>query len=185
MAISIEAIGSLPCAPEPAMIGGSIAAAFERYTPELGSYLRARFRSVSGPEDIVQEAFVRLVRESAAAREPANTRAWLYRVVHNLAVSETRRRSRSEARLDDECRPDLTELSVDGPAAWVRDDDLQDALATLRPAARTALCLSAEGYSGSEIARRLGRSELATRGLLFRARRSMRVELAARRMGPA
>ncbi|MCI0332099.1 MAG: RNA polymerase sigma factor [Planctomycetes bacterium] len=47
------------------------------------------------PEDVVQEAFIRLMRQ-----RPANIVGWLYRVVRNEAISQSRsqnRRSRHEA----------------------------------------------------------------------------------------
>jgi RNA polymerase sigma-70 factor (ECF subfamily) len=49
------------------------------------------------PEDVVQEAFLRLMRERAA---PRNAVGWLYRVVRNGAISASRsagRRRRREA----------------------------------------------------------------------------------------
>jgi RNA polymerase sigma-70 factor (ECF subfamily) len=49
------------------------------------------------PEDVVQEAFVRLIRERAV---PRNVVGWLYRVVRNGAISASRsaaRRKRHEA----------------------------------------------------------------------------------------
>jgi RNA polymerase sigma factor (sigma-70 family) len=51
----------------------------------------------ASPEDVVQEAFLKLV---AAARPPDNPVPWLYRVVRNAAVSTARsahRRRRHEA----------------------------------------------------------------------------------------
>jgi RNA polymerase sigma-70 factor (ECF subfamily) len=50
----------------------------------------------SSPEDVVQEAFIRLMRERTP---PAHPTAWLYRVVRNLAISASRsadRRTRHE-----------------------------------------------------------------------------------------
>jgi RNA polymerase sigma-70 factor (ECF subfamily) len=50
-----------------------------------------------GPEDVVQEAFVRLVRQQPV---PDNVVGWLYRVVRNQAISASRssgRRARHEA----------------------------------------------------------------------------------------
>ena len=49
------------------------------------------------PEDVVQEAFLRLMRQTSA---PENLVGWLYRVVRNVAISTSRsaaRRSRREA----------------------------------------------------------------------------------------
>lgn len=44
---------------------------------------------------------------------------------------------------------------------------------------REALLLTAEGFSGAEVARRIGRSELATRSLLCRYRSRLRDGVAA------
>ena len=41
----------------------------------------------SSPEDVVQEAFVQLSRQTEAPRDPAS---WLYRVVRNGAISARR-----------------------------------------------------------------------------------------------
>jgi RNA polymerase sigma factor (sigma-70 family) len=52
----------------------------------------------NSPEDVVQEAFIRLMRESAA---PTNVVGWLFRVVRNGAISASlsaARRARHEFR---------------------------------------------------------------------------------------
>jgi RNA polymerase sigma factor (sigma-70 family) len=52
----------------------------------------------AAPEDVVQEAFIQLMRESAV---PTNVVGWLYRVVRNGAISASRsasRRTRHEVR---------------------------------------------------------------------------------------
>lgn len=63
-----------------------------RLGPALVLYAR---QWCAAPEDVVQEAFVRL----AASPTPGNVRAWLYRVVRNAAISAgraERRRRRHE-----------------------------------------------------------------------------------------
>jgi len=60
-----------------------------------------------------------------------------------------------------------------------RARSVQDVLATLAPAERSSLLLAAEGYSGKEIAERLGRTPEATRTLMCRARSKVRAQLAA------
>lgn len=60
------------------------------------------------PEDVVQEAFLQLMREPV---EPPNVVAWLYRVVRNRAISATRsqaRRQRHEARAAEVAEPWFT-----------------------------------------------------------------------------
>ena len=52
-------------------------------------------------------------------------------------------------------------------------------LAHLPDDVRTALILSAHGYSGAEIARHIGRSEIATRSLISRHRSRLRDSVVA------
>jgi RNA polymerase sigma factor (sigma-70 family) len=65
-----------------------------------------------GPEDVVQEAFLRLMRERPA---PDNVVGWLYRVVRNQAITTSRtsaRRARHAERLAHE-RPAWFETESD------------------------------------------------------------------------
>ena len=62
-----------------------------------------------------------------------------------------------------------------------RRSTLDAVLATLPAEARTALLLSADGFSGEEIAAAIGRSHGATRTMLSRAR--VRVRLALEQRG--
>jgi RNA polymerase sigma factor (sigma-70 family) len=74
----------------PAMLGELV----DRHAAALMLFARQFCRS---PEDVVQEAFVQLARQSAA---PDETAAWLFRVVRNGALSAARaeyRRSKHEA----------------------------------------------------------------------------------------
>ena len=66
----------------------------DRYAAALELYAR---QWCALPEDVVQEAFVKLARQSVEPRQPG---AWLYRVVRNAAISagrSTRRRLQHEA----------------------------------------------------------------------------------------
>lgn len=49
-------------------------------------------------EDVVQEAFLRLLRESRSLGEVENLSAWLYRVARNLAIDTNRKEIRMERR---------------------------------------------------------------------------------------
>jgi RNA polymerase sigma-70 factor (ECF subfamily) len=164
--------------PEPAPPVGReawLAAAYVAHAPELHAYVLARFGSHVTAEDVVQEAFARLVREVAAGRAPDAARPWLYRVAHNLAVSELRGPRCREAELDVPGRPEPTSASAEAELeAWSLDPELRAALGSLTPAARATVLLAADGYTGREIAVVLGRTELASRALLCRARRALR-----------
>jgi len=68
---------------------------FDRYAAALVMYAR-QWPSGESAEDVVQDAFVRLMAQRTA---PANVKAWLFRVVRNAAVSghrSQRRRKRRE-----------------------------------------------------------------------------------------
>ncbi|HXG40806.1 MAG TPA: sigma-70 family RNA polymerase sigma factor, partial [Candidatus Limnocylindrales bacterium] len=62
--------------------------------PRLYGVVLAAVRSPDVAEDVVQEAFLRLVREISRRGAPDNPRAWLVRVALN-AVASQGRRSRS------------------------------------------------------------------------------------------
>ena len=140
----------------------------------LTRWITGMTRSPAAAEDIVGEAFLRLARELASGRRPDSPAAWVAQVARNLAISRARRSStaaRFAPRLLDRgvgADPALAALAAERAAA------VQTVLALLPPAERMAIALAAEGVCGTEIANRIGRTPLATRALLFRARRRLR-----------
>jgi RNA polymerase sigma-70 factor, ECF subfamily len=128
-------------------------------------------------EDVVQESFLRLVRELQARRSPDDPRAWLFRVCTNLIRSGFRRRATA-----DRHGPELRsrEMAESAEATVMRSEEhraLRDALSRLPVDARMALMLAGEGFTGHEIARVLGKREGATRTLLWRSRLELRAIL--------
>ncbi len=157
---------------------------YEQHHAEL---YRAAMRASRNPEtaeDLVQEAFLRLVREIAADRTPDNIRAWLHRVIANLAVSLGRRATIGQrfadtlVRREEPVTPEAIVMDVE------RRAELASALRLLPDEARTALVLAATGYSGAEIAAAIGRSDCATRALMCRARLKLRDRLVDAEIGP-
>ncbi len=172
-------ITEAPAVVAPAPAADPVVAAFAAHAPELRAYVLARFGGHVAADDVVQEAFARLVREVAAGRAPDAVRPWLYRVAHNLAVSELRGPGSREAELDVPGRPEPRAPSAEAELeTWSLDGELRAALGALSPAARRSVLLAADGYSSREIAAAVGRTELASRALLCRARRSLRELLA-------
>lgn len=150
------------------------------YTAHSGLLFRrllASTRDAGAAEDLVQEAYLRLELEVRAGRTPDNVAAWLQRVTSNLATSRARRAAvadRHAAALLErghESSPETAALEVEQARA------VRAALDELAPTDRRALVLAAHGYRGPEIAKRLGRTQGATRTLLSRARSKMRVRL--------
>ncbi len=151
--------------------------AFEEHSAKLTGFAYAMTRDRDVADDLVQESFLRLVKELASGRTPDNLAAWLFAVCSNLAVSRGRRASVAQRFLRaarggmDEAPADIETLRRETNAA------LLAALATVPGDARAALLMSANGFSGREIAAAIGRSEVATRTMMFRAREKLRVHL--------
>jgi RNA polymerase sigma-70 factor (ECF subfamily) len=154
--------------------------AFRSHRDELFGFLCRATRDDAAAEDLLQETFLRLAREIEAGRTPDQVRAWLFRVAYNLVVSRSRRRATVVEWMRRHGRETATRV-VESPESDVigreRVTALEAALGRLSPDARSALLLSANGFSGEEIASAIGRSHAATRALLTRARIRMRIEL--------
>jgi len=154
-----------------------VIAAFTAYRGELLAYARRLTRDSDVAEDIVAEAFCRLTCQVHAGRTPELIRSWLYRVVGNLVVSRAR-----HAAVAERAEPRLVAVGgADSPETELLDlerrSDLAAALDGLPTDARLGLLLWAVGFSGREIALRIGRSEAATRTYLHRGRRRVRARL--------
>lgn len=152
---------------------------YEAHRAELFAYLVRMTRDRESAEDILQEAFIRLIKEARAGRMPDSVRPWLYRVATNEVISRARRGARWTRllpRLVDRHEPMPPESAA---LRTEREAELHTALAGLAPDARAALLLAAQGFNGHEIAASIGRTEGATRTLLCRSRVALRLVLEA------
>jgi RNA polymerase sigma-70 factor (ECF subfamily) len=163
----------------------SVLEVYETEHLDLFRYLRATVRDPLVAEDLLQDAFLRLVRECASGHPPTDPRAWLYRVATNLAISGARR-TRSATRTLQAIHPDeLDARSPESVALEVeRDEELRTALAGIAPEARAALVLASHGFSAREIGAAVGRSEAAVRTLICRARLRLRDRMSVVADGP-
>ena len=165
---------------EPAVRTGEfVAAIYDAHQRELFSFALRSCRDREVAEDLVHEAFVRLIVEVEAGREPMNARAWLYRVIANLAVSRGRRATVAQRQLGEL----LDRGTQSGPEPIFLESelrsDLEAVLGELGADARTALLMAANGFNGIEIAEAIGRSSNATRSMMCRARLQLRARLMA------
>jgi RNA polymerase sigma-70 factor (ECF subfamily) len=143
----------------------------------LERYVRTLVRDPDEAADVCQEVAVRLLLAARAGSLPETPGAWMNRVAHNLVVSSARRRqtaARSADRLVERGSQPSTEETIIGRE---RDLVVMAALGAARDDDREAMLLAASGFRTAEIAARLGRTELATRALLCRARGRMRQRL--------
>lgn len=152
---------------------------YEAHRGELFAFLLRLTRDREVAEDLLQDAFIRLIREARAGRMPDAVRAWLYRVAANAAISRSRRGavwSHLLPRLVDRREPVPPDTEL---LRAERDTELYAALAQLPQDGRAALLLAAQGFDGHEIAASIGRTEGATRTLLCRSRVQLRLILEA------
>jgi RNA polymerase sigma-70 factor (ECF subfamily) len=179
-----EAFGSAaPGDPRPALerahpatgsLEATLAEIYEERRGELFAFLLRMTRDPDTAEDLLQDAFIRLIREARAGRMPDQVRPWLYRVAANAAISRSRRGAalgRLLPRLLDRRDPPRPESEI---LRSERAAELHAALAHLRSAERAALLLAAQGFNGHEIAAMIERSDGATRTLMCRARVQLR-----------
>ena len=156
-----------------------VMAAYDENQRRLTSFAYALTRDADAADDLVQETFLRLVKEHSAGREPENVTAWLYRVCSNLATSRGRRGVVARKFLE---RRPAEETEVAAEIEILRhelSETLLAALTILPDDQRSALVMAAQGFSGREIADALGRTETSTRTMMFRARERLRTFLVA------
>jgi RNA polymerase sigma factor (sigma-70 family) len=162
--------------------GSVVVDAYAAHHEELFSFLCSATHDRDVAEDLLQELFLRLVREERAGRIPDAVRPWLYRVASNLVIDRGRRLATGRRWLERLVSPDQAEPA---DARLLRHEDtetIERALEHVPAEARVALLMSGNGFSGEEIATAIGRSHGATRSLMSRARVTVRHELAAEGM---
>ena len=74
-------------------LSASRARSYERHRRELGTYATRMVLREDIAEELVQEAAVRLLRDDHLPDDDPQIRAWLFRVVTNLAIDHLRRHS--------------------------------------------------------------------------------------------
>lgn len=160
-------------APAESTLHAVVEAAFDAHAAQLKAFALAAVRDDDLADDLVQETFLRFVRQSRMG-VPDNIPAWLHRVCANLIVSRGRRGSvagRKQPLLADRAEGVSAEEHV------IRMDEsarLRGALAELPADARVALLMAAAGFSPAEISQTIGRSPNATSTYICRARVRLR-----------
>jgi RNA polymerase sigma factor (sigma-70 family) len=160
-----------------AAIEAAITAAYVEHRSAVLGYTLRMTRDEGVAEDIVHEAYLRLLGVARSGELPDNIAGWLHRVARNLVIDWFRRQRRTRASAGPSAQTE------DGPEDVVldleRDSELHGALAQLPSDARRALLLSGAGYPSAAIAAEIGRTNGATRTLLCRARQQTRGLLTA------
>jgi RNA polymerase sigma-70 factor (ECF subfamily) len=170
---------------DPACLGGF----FEAWGDRL---YRLSLRLTGDPaaaEDVVQEAFLRLMAGADAIEGRSRLATWLYRVAYNASMDRLREGRRTTPVPEEQADGALPipSLFVDfrfSPEAMLKDAEmrraLDEAIASLPPSLRAAFLLrDVEGLSTAEAAEALSLTETNLKVRLHRARLLLRERLSA------
>jgi RNA polymerase sigma factor (sigma-70 family) len=144
-----------------------------RYRRQLLSYCQRIGSPTANAEDALQQTFLHAWVALTAGREVRDVRAWLYRIAHNVVISSVRQPAGA-----------ATQVDVQAAARGADDEAEQrlavrDALAGLAslPGLQRDVMVGAavDGLTHAEIARELGLTSGAVRGLIYRARSALRL----------
>lgn len=142
-------------------------------------------RGWPGREDLVQEAFVRIVRARDRYEPTARFSTWLYSIVYRLCVNESQRsRHRGQVELDasEAGSSPIPDGAVRPPDVELERQDavkaVRNAIASLPENQRIAVVLARyHDLPYAEIAKTVGSTEKAIKSLIHRARETLREQL--------
>jgi RNA polymerase sigma-70 factor (ECF subfamily) len=162
---------------------------YERHRRELVTYATRLVVRPAVAEELVQEAAVRLVQDEQLPPDEGQVRAWLFRVVTNLAIDHLRRHStwkelvlvdaRERAVADPAFVAESRQMRGSPELAAIAREHLAVCFAcTLRnlpPLHAAALLLKeVNGFSTAETAEALGASPIQVKNWVQQARRRMK-----------
>jgi RNA polymerase sigma factor (sigma-70 family) len=146
--------------------------------PDLLRYLRAR--GVLDPDDVVGDAFVRVVRAlDGFSRDGDAFRAWVFTIGRHIAIDAARKR----ARRPEEPRDDLRGIAPAGDAEAdalraLETDHVRSVLSTLSDDQRDVVLLRVlSDLSFAEIAGVMGKREGSVRMICARALSALRAKI--------
>lgn len=151
-----------------------VAVAWANYGTELRRFLRYRAGDDAAADDLLQEIFLRALRQPNGLCGIDNPRAWLFHAGRNLLIDRLRL-AKADVPLPDDLadEPGQTAAPVDDLSQCV-----PRVLAELSPQDREAIRLcDIEGLSRQAYADRLGLSLPAAKARLLRARQRLRARL--------
>ena len=151
-----------------------ITEAWERHETELRRFLRHRAGSDDEANDLLQEVFLRALRQANGLCGIDNRRAWLFHAARNLLIDRLRL-AKDQVPLPDDlaAEPEDSPVPVDGLAQC-----LPRVLRELSPQDREAITLcDIEGMTQQNYARRLGLSLPAAKSRVQRARVRLKAQL--------
>jgi RNA polymerase sigma-70 factor (ECF subfamily) len=106
---------------------GAFTALVRRHQTPLFNFAYRQLRAQSQAEDVVQEAFVRVVQNAHEFKHEARFTTWVYTITRNLCIDQLRKRalrhhkSLDDSRTGEEGEPTLGEQTADSRASVERE----------------------------------------------------------------
>jgi RNA polymerase sigma-70 factor (ECF subfamily) len=153
----------------------AFASCYEQNSRALWSYLYRVTGKASDADDLVQEAFCRLLQANVSELGEEELRRYVFRIASNLLADRWRRATQESSWLD------RLRGAIESHIDPEYDDTVSREFAALKPRERALLWLAyVEGESHEEIASALGLSRGSIKVLLSRARGRLRDQLVAK-----
>lgn len=154
---------------------------YDRYEAKIYTYIYRRTGDEALAEDFTAQVFLRMlesIRDQKAWHSSFS--GWLYRIAHNLVIDHYRRKGRQGAVDIDEVAP-ITSEEHDPEVAAEQSLDAERLRAAIRrltdEQAEVVSLRFLEGYSISEVATMMNRTEGAIKALQYRAVATLRTLL--------
>jgi RNA polymerase sigma-70 factor, ECF subfamily len=151
-----------------------LARLLEDHIPQLRRYARALTRDLTRADDLVQSCLERALAKQHLWQPGTNLRAWLFTILHNLHVNDTRCALREGVRVGDETAQSIPAVS---PSAVLSLElrDLGRAIALLSEEQRQVILLvGLEGMRYETVASVLDIPVGTVRSRLSRGRHALR-----------
>lgn len=161
-----------------------------RYREPITAFTMRMLNDYEKAVDVAQETFINVFTHAGGYRPMASFSGWIYRIAHNLAINEIRRRKREPSFSIDTTAPG----DPDGSSRFEPKDErlsaeervlgeeqrevVRRSVATLPPKYRSAIVMKdMEGMTFEEIATVIGCPESTVKSRVMRARRMLRDRL--------
>ncbi len=126
----------------------------EPLIPALRRYARALMRDRAAADDLVQDCLERTITRWHQRRPDGDAKAWVFTILHNLAINRMTQRARRGEHLSVDDVDESSFARAPGQEDGLRHRDVLAALDTLPPEQRSVLLLvSVEDLSYAEAAR--------------------------------
>lgn len=149
------------------------------YRKQLTGYLFSITKDIHISEEIAEDVFVKLWFRKPIRKEPSSLKTFLYTIGRNMAIDHLRKQKRV---LETDFDSQIDAISCINPLEAVEFDEkkaeINRALQKLNKDYAEVLVLTSEGFSQDEISKIMKKKKKSVYDLLYRARKSLRDEIA-------